>query len=170
MKLLNCTVRLGGGITHTVPKTRITELELRLLKAIHGADALVDLKQIGDIEISTKDEYRNLARQYGVKAVESCFDVKLDDFSEWLDSKLAEEEARRFEAPYAQDVPVVVANDFPDIESTDVISDELALATLQYDGNGDPVTDEPVIEKNALEVTQADAPVKGKPKTAITLE
>lgn len=97
MKLLNCTVRLGGDLLHAVPKERISEREVMLLRHIHGSDAVVDLKQVGDIEIAAMDEYHRLARFYGVKKVEECFDVKLFNFQEWLENQLAAEEAQREE-------------------------------------------------------------------------
>lgn len=100
MKILNCTIRLGGELLHTVPKERVSEREIRLLKHIHGSDAVVDVKHIGDIEVPANDEYKRLARFYSLKAVEECFDVRIDDFADWLESQLAHEDAKRFEANF----------------------------------------------------------------------
>lgn len=167
MKLLSLIVRLGGVLTHSVPKTRISELELRLLKHIHGADAIAELKQIGEIEISTKDEYRNLARQYGVKAVEQCFDVKLDDFSDWLESQLQAEEEKRFDAQYAQDVPT---GSFPPIDLAETIDEKTSLETMLYDGNGEPINPSPEPEPTVEEVETTTETASVENKTQVTLE
>lgn len=88
MKLFNCTLRLGGLLTHSIPKERITEKEVFLLKAIHGGDAIVNLKQIGEITTSDSAEYRRLARFYGQSVVEKSFEIKLDGFQDWLAEQL----------------------------------------------------------------------------------
>lgn len=88
MKLFNCTLRLGGLLTHSIPKERITEKEVFLLKAIHGGDAIVNLKQIGEITTSDSAEYRRLARFYSQSVVEKSFEIKLDGFQDWLAEQL----------------------------------------------------------------------------------
>jgi hypothetical protein len=128
MKLLNCTVRLGGNLLHSVPKERVSEREIMLLKHIHGSDAIVDLKHVGDIEVPVKDEYRRLARFYGLKNVEECFDVKLENFAEWLEEQLQNEEAQReerklYDLPLTTDVqPVVSSDNIP--RASAMLSDE----------------------------------------------
>lgn len=45
MKLYTCKVRLGGNVNFEVPKEEgLTAAEIMVLRAIHGTDALVDLK------------------------------------------------------------------------------------------------------------------------------
>lgn len=126
MKLLNCTVRLGGDLLHAVPKERISEREVMLLRHIHGSDAVVDLKQVGEIEIAAMDEYHRLARFYGVKKVEECFDVKLFNFQEWLENQLAAEDAQREERRlYDAPAPTAVAQAVENVEQTPTgMSDE----------------------------------------------
>ena len=44
MQLCNLTLRLGGSLLHTVPKTDVTPGEILILRAIHGDDACVDIR------------------------------------------------------------------------------------------------------------------------------
>ncbi len=105
MNTYHCHVRLGGNILHTVPRFLVTEMELKLLRHIHGSDAVVDIKPAGETEVSERQELVRLARRYGPsendpnfadenqrrtgrQLVERCFGVKLDDFDDWLNEQL----------------------------------------------------------------------------------
>lgn len=101
VKVYNCRVRLGGSLLHEVPKERISGEEVRLLRHIHGDDAIVDLRELGTLEGYTRDEELNsLADRFaqeadkrdGRKLVEKVFGVSLDDFDRWLLNKEAEAE------------------------------------------------------------------------------
>lgn len=79
MKLYNCQVRLSGNINHTVPRFACTEHEILVLRNLHGNDAIVNIKQVGDdTERSESSEYRRLATAYGQDKIENLFMVKLD--------------------------------------------------------------------------------------------
>ena len=103
----NCQVRLGGSLLHTVPKSRITGEEVRLLKHLHGDDSIVELKKVGAATDETREEVlKALADSYssepdkhdGRKLVEKVFGITLDDFDSWLMDKEIAEEARQDEA------------------------------------------------------------------------
>src|SRR3546814_6298215 len=44
MQRVDCQVRLSGKLTHTVGKKNISVAEIVALRAIHGADAVVDVQ------------------------------------------------------------------------------------------------------------------------------
>lgn len=73
MELYDAKVRLNGKIQNEVPKTSITAAELLVLRAIHGDDAVVDLKIAGDEPKSHDDERDRLGRLYGDKVVRELF-------------------------------------------------------------------------------------------------
>lgn len=103
-KLYNCVVRLGGSLLHTVPKHRISGEEVRLLRHIHGDDAIAELKEIAaQTDILRTDELCELADRYssdptkidGRKLVEKVFNTVLTDFDTWLADKEAAEGERQ---------------------------------------------------------------------------
>ena len=90
MKLYNCRVQVGGDVGgHEVPKSRITEKELRLLKHMHGNDAIKALEPAGDIVRDDMDEYRRLATIYNPLRVSKFFGIDLENFDDWLNEKIA---------------------------------------------------------------------------------
>ena len=94
MEIYNCTVRLAGNIMQTVPRVNVTQREVNLLRAIHGADAIVDLKSVDIIELTRpelEELHMKLAREYGRAKVEKAFGIILDHFDEWLASKQDEQ-------------------------------------------------------------------------------
>lgn len=79
MKLYNCQVRLSGNVNHVVPKYACTEHEILILRTLHGNDAVVFIKQVGeDKDRTEKGEFSRLAAIYGQDKVESLFMIKLD--------------------------------------------------------------------------------------------
>lgn len=80
MKFFNCRVRLGGGVEHEVPKQNVSELEINLFRAIHGADAVVGIKRHCETNISQEDELRRLGDIYGDPMVEKMLGVKITRF------------------------------------------------------------------------------------------
>jgi len=195
MKLLDCTLRLGEGVTHSVPKHKITELELMLLKHIHGDDAIADLKQVGEIHLDNNAEYRKLARYYSVKNVETCFDIKLDNFSDWLEDQLDAEKSKRFEEKSYNDSVEKVK------QKKEITEEQLELnkakaktkseakvdadveeeGDFAFDGEGNPITPKnaepvvqviyqcpPVVDEKTLDKQMADEKTLDKP--VVTLE
>ena len=111
VKVYNCQVRLAGSLLHSVPKMRISGEEVRLLKTLHGDDAIVELKEIGSLDgWSRNDELLDLADRYSVevgkadgrKLVEKVFGVMLNNFDDWLLTKELAEEDRKDEAAALQ--------------------------------------------------------------------
>lgn len=91
MELFHCTVRLAGQVSHEVPRFNVTEREMQLLREIHGNDGVVHAKRAKDkagkdvtVNRTDKEEMLMLAKAYGLKRVEDCFKVKLDDFDAWM--------------------------------------------------------------------------------------
>ncbi len=171
MKLLDCTVQLGGTKTHSVAKHKISELELKLLKHIHGSEAITDLRQVGEIEVNKDKEYRNLARFYGASAVEKCFDIELSDFSAWLEEQLEAEEAKRYEkkmydADVAPEKPVKAAKK---TKQTVVENDDDDDEPPMFDGNGDPINPEPAPEETSA-TSDAETAAKLNPPAPQGLE
>jgi hypothetical protein len=68
MELVECTVRLAGSVQHTVPKARVTPPEILILKHIHGADAVVDIRPTGSDKRQTNDEWDRLAATYDAQS------------------------------------------------------------------------------------------------------
>lgn len=104
IKLYNCVVRLGGSLLHTVPKKRISGEEVRLLRHLHGDDAIDALKEVAATTETTREEELNdLADRYsqdqtkfdGRRLVEKVFSVTLSSFDNWLAEKEANEVARQ---------------------------------------------------------------------------
>jgi hypothetical protein len=79
MKLYDCQVRLSGNINHSVPKFKCSDLEILMLRHLHGNDSVVHIRSAGsDDKRSEMDEYKHLAGIYGQEKVEALFMVKLD--------------------------------------------------------------------------------------------
>jgi hypothetical protein len=68
MELVECTVRLAGSIQHTVPKAGVTPPEILILKHIHGADAVVDIRPAGTTKRPLDEEWDRLARSYDAQS------------------------------------------------------------------------------------------------------
>ena len=77
MKLFNCNVRIGGNVLHDVPKYSISEMAIRVLQAMHGDDAVVNIKASGDADRTEKDEASILADAYGPKLVSEVSGIKM---------------------------------------------------------------------------------------------
>lgn len=65
MQTANILVALGGDQNNTVPKSHVTAAEIAVLQAIHGADAIIDVEPVGDVEVSARDERERLEGVYG---------------------------------------------------------------------------------------------------------
>lgn len=65
MQLCNLTVRLGGSQLNTVPKLNATPAEILILRALHGDDAVVDIRPTKvDKKIRQEEEWARLSRDY----------------------------------------------------------------------------------------------------------
>lgn len=81
MKLYDCRVRLAGLVHHEVPKFAATEKEIVLLRGLHGADAVVGIKSVGDATRTDDSEHQRLASIYGAELVENIFKITLQDLT-----------------------------------------------------------------------------------------
>ena len=113
VKVYNCQVRLGGNILHSVPKIRISGEEIRLLKSLHGDDAIHEVREIGTLDgWSRTQELNDLADRYssdpdridGRKLIEKVFGITLDSFDDWLMNKEIAESVRQDEAQALQQI------------------------------------------------------------------
>lgn len=59
-KLYDCKVRLQGSVLNEVPKQRVTAPEIEMYRALHGGDAVVDIKEVGSEKRSDKSERARL--------------------------------------------------------------------------------------------------------------
>lgn len=87
-KLNSAMIRHAGNPGHTIARDGMTEYELRLLRRIHGSDAVFDVRETGEVEREERQEYLLLARYYGVEIVEKTFMVVLDEFADWVEAKM----------------------------------------------------------------------------------
>lgn len=113
MKVYDAQVRLAGNMLQTVPRYRITEREIRLLRTIHGGDAVTDIKEVGDTDASEESILNELAGRYSKKRVEQVFNVSLDNFEQWLDEQLEQSGKPQviLEAPGIAPLPLVGAEE-----------------------------------------------------------
>ena len=65
MRLYSCKVRLGGSLYNEVLKSEVTAAEIHILRALHGNDAVIDVKEIGKNKISQPEERDRLTLEYG---------------------------------------------------------------------------------------------------------
>ena len=61
VKVFNCEVRHGGDVMHSLYKEGVSMREIRVLKAIHGTDSVVNVKDAGEKEIDEAEESYELA-------------------------------------------------------------------------------------------------------------
>lgn len=79
MKLYSCWCRHKGGQTMQLPLPKVTAAEVFVLRAIHGDDAVVKIKYIGDRNVDDAVEFARLMKKYemaqlnGQSIVEQCF-------------------------------------------------------------------------------------------------
>lgn len=101
-KLYDCEVRLGGDVTHTIPRKGITDREIRVLRALHGNDGVANVVEAGEGMVDQKEELFDLAVKYsktmnpmhGRGLIERVFNTSLDGFDRFLADR---EELRELE-------------------------------------------------------------------------
>lgn len=59
MRTFSAKVRLSGSLYNEVPKTELTVPEIIVLRALHGADSVVDIRDNGAPISRTAEEERN---------------------------------------------------------------------------------------------------------------
>jgi hypothetical protein len=64
MQLYDCKVRLLGSLSNEVRKRQVTAAEIAVLHRVHGADAVLDVKRVGEVKKRTDRSER--ARLTGI--------------------------------------------------------------------------------------------------------
>lgn len=73
MKLFNCKVRIMAQVQDEVIKTDVTQAEIVVLKAIHGADGVLDVMGSGEADRDEATERDRLEMIYGEGIVGKIF-------------------------------------------------------------------------------------------------
>lgn len=104
MQLFDCRVRVGGQISHEVPKECVTEMEVNVLRHIHGADAVAGFKKHGSVDRDKDEEINRLVGEYGADKVSAALNVVVNTFAPIVESEddLTLEQAAAVEQPAEQ--------------------------------------------------------------------
>lgn len=76
MHFVSCKVRLAGNMGMEVVRDAFNPVsypEVEVLRYIHGDDAVLDVKVIGEAEQSARDEKERLSLKYGTSVVETVY-------------------------------------------------------------------------------------------------
>jgi len=108
-RFFNCFVKLGGDpVIALTPKYKVSEFEVKVLRAMHGDDAVQRLTEIEPADIDKASHLYALAAAYGGSdigtkdrpvgkmLIEKLFGVTLDNYESWIEESL-EREARERE-------------------------------------------------------------------------
>lgn len=106
MKVYDVEIRLGGDMMTSIPRSGCTDQEIRVLRAIHGEDGVVNVREAGVIEADPQVHLCELAVRYskslnpayGKKLVEDVFRTTLDGFDRWFAEQKELAEMERMEA------------------------------------------------------------------------
>jgi len=102
MNLHSCKVRLQGEVKDEVQKTDCTSAEIRVLKEIHGDDAVLEVKVTGNTDRSDNDERLRLGQLYGEKTVTAMFGAPVATINDEIEAEV------EVEAPSPAPLPVAV--------------------------------------------------------------
>lgn len=72
MEYANVEIRLAGSLENTVIK-EVSVPEIPILKAIHGHDAVINIKKTREGVIDAREERDRLERQYTTAVIEKLF-------------------------------------------------------------------------------------------------
>jgi len=76
MHFVSCKVRLAGNMGMEVVRDAFNPVsypEVEILRYIHGDDAVLDVKVIGEAEQTARDEKERLSLKYGTSVVETVY-------------------------------------------------------------------------------------------------
>ena len=89
MKIYDCLVNRGADIALCeVAKTGISEHELRVLRDVHGGEAITKVAHVGEREFNEDDEIKRLAAIYGQRRIEKLFGIQIENFEDWVNSRM----------------------------------------------------------------------------------
>lgn len=83
MQLCDCEVRIADSAGHTVIKNNVTPAEIIILKAIHGASAVVNIQPTKMDKRPHGEEWERLTKAYG-RAPDGLMDAGNGDLLEKL--------------------------------------------------------------------------------------
>ena len=98
MKTYNCKCRQKGSVQDETRKRNVTGAEIRVLRDIHGEDAVLDITEVGQVDRTQDGERDRLSAVYGEKVVNKLFGAKTQPMGD-LPTQAA--------APAAQEIPVL---------------------------------------------------------------
>jgi hypothetical protein len=55
-KLYSCKLRIGGSVLNEIRKSDVTAPEIDVLRKLHGADAVLEIKETGEVQRSDRAE------------------------------------------------------------------------------------------------------------------
>lgn len=64
MQTYSCKVRLAGSLTNEVRKSGLPAAEIVVLRLIHGADAVLEIRQDGDVKMTQEELRERIKRDY----------------------------------------------------------------------------------------------------------
>lgn len=73
MQVANCNLRLNGDINNEIFKPAVTVAEIVILRAIHGADAVVNIQPLRNDKREHAKELNRLKDEYGDKVFSAVF-------------------------------------------------------------------------------------------------
>ena len=91
--IFDIELRHGGDLLHSIPMHGVTSREMRILRRIHGEDAVANMKEASTREVDETEELYEFCVKYsksldpraGRALVERVFNVELDgNFEKWL--------------------------------------------------------------------------------------
>lgn len=113
MKLYSAKIRLQGDVRDEVRKENLTKAELKVLKVIHGNDAIHDVVETGVAKRDEAAERDRLAVIYGEPRIAKIFGVKVQKIEDDEDDEEEEvkiEAAMRRTRPPRLNIPASVAD------------------------------------------------------------
>lgn len=82
MKLYDCKVRLQGEVKDEVRKYGVTAAEIKVLRRIHGDDAVLEIADNGAADRNEHEERERLEAVYGDKIISKIFGISVQKIEE----------------------------------------------------------------------------------------
>jgi hypothetical protein len=127
MKLYNCKVRLHANPNDEVRRRHVTAAEVRVLRKLHGEDAVIEISEAGETDRNHDQERDRLAQAYGEKVVTSLFGVPIVKIETEITDPMAEIEAAPAPEP---EVPIGQRVKLPEDLPPPPSADKQAAANL----------------------------------------
>lgn len=173
MRYFNCLVKLGGEpILMQAPRLHISEDEVKVLRHLHGDDAISQLAQIAEHDTDRAQHLYQLARFYGNrKMIEDLFRVALDNFEGWLEDAILAEDQERDQRMQMQQIQAANRRQATITEGASLAAPEVGQARGK-DPNGNDTTGvaaaAAALEKSVTENASKDV-ITNKKSQAATL-